>query len=187
MIEPVNILKSEYKKLDDETAGKSAVNEIQSALGTAIAEAICQAGFYSVPTASDAALKLSLTAGGKEYVIATINYNLDLQLQPGESVTYSTDGAGSSVQSKIHHKADGTAEHTATAINLNGSGKSFVTHAELDSALQTLVGALNTHIHPTPAGPSSPPSAAGTIPPPGIGLFTLNISSAATTTVKTGG
>lgn len=62
-------------------------------------------------------------------------------------------------------------------ITLNGDSKTFVTHAELDSALQTFISSLNAHTHPTPSGPSSAP----TVP------LTLNISSAATTTVKTGG
>ena len=186
-MEPVTVLKSEYKKYTDEEQNKSAVCEISSALGTAIVEAMQKAGVASVPTAGDNAIKISLSAGGKEYLIASINYNFDLHLQPGETAVYSTDADGTSVQSKTHYKQDGTVENTGTAINLNGSDKSFVTHAELDSALQTLVGALNTHIHPTPSGPSSPPSEAGTIPSPGIGLFTLDISSSATTTVKTGG
>lgn len=65
-----------------------------------------------------------------------------------------------------------------SAVNINGSSKAFVTHAELNSALQSFMTALNLHTHPTAAsGPPSPPTAP----------MSLNISAAATTTVKTGG
>lgn len=65
-----------------------------------------------------------------------------------------------------------------SAIELNGNTKSFVTHAELDTALQGFITALNLHVHATAAvGPPVPP----TVP------MTLNIASSATTTVKTGG
>lgn len=64
-----------------------------------------------------------------------------------------------------------------TAIELNGNTKTFVTHAELNTALQTFMTALNLHTHPTAGtGAPSPP----TVP------MTLDISLATTTTVKTG-
>ena len=63
-------------------------------------------------------------------------------------------------------------------VELNGADKTFVTHAELDTALQTFITALNLHTHPTAAvGAPSPPTAS----------MSLDISGAATTTVKTGG
>jgi len=67
---------------------------------------------------------------------------------------------------------------TCDAIELNGNGKKFVTHSELNTALQTFITALNLHTHPTAAvGSPSPPTSP----------MSLNIASAATTTVKTGG
>lgn len=70
-------------------------------------------------------------------------------------------------------------------VNVNGDNKSFVTHAELDSALQTFMNALNLHIHTTTAtvGPTAVP---GIISPPTVPM-TLNIAAAETQTVKTGG
>ena len=63
-------------------------------------------------------------------------------------------------------------------VELNGADKTFVTHAELDTALQTFISALNSHTHPTAAvGPPSPPTAP----------MSLDISASATTTIKTGG
>ncbi|MGD9678181.1 MAG: hypothetical protein AB7V16_07430 [Vulcanibacillus sp.] len=66
----------------------------------------------------------------------------------------------------------------ADSIELNGNSKQFVTHAELDSALQTFINALNLHTHPTAgSGPPSPPTSP----------LSINITSAKTTTVVTGG
>jgi hypothetical protein len=63
-------------------------------------------------------------------------------------------------------------------ISLNGSTKKFVTHTELDAALQTFITALNLHTHPTAAtGLPSPP----TVP------MSLDISASQTQTIKTGG
>ena len=63
-------------------------------------------------------------------------------------------------------------------ISLNGDLKRFVTHAELNTALQTFITALNLHVHATAApGPPVPP----TIP------MSLDISASQTTSIKTGG
>jgi hypothetical protein len=63
-------------------------------------------------------------------------------------------------------------------IELNGNTRTFVTHAELDTALQTFITALNLHVHPTAApGPPSVPFVA----------MSLNIATAETTTIFTGG
>ena len=73
---------------------------------------------------------------------------------------------------------DGNVKIDSPSISLNGDSKYFVTHAELDSAIQTFITALNTHVHPTAAtGPASPPL---------VGM-SLNIASAKTITIKTGG
>ena len=66
-------------------------------------------------------------------------------------------------------------------VDINGNDKRFVTFAELNTALQGLVNALNTHTHigvTTGGGTSGTPS-----PPP----FSLDITAAETQTVKTGG
>lgn len=63
----------------------------------------------------------------------------------------------------------------SNGIELNGNTKTFVTHAELDTALQLFVGALNTALGTKQNGTASP------------GTLTLDISAAETTTVKTGG
>lgn len=63
-------------------------------------------------------------------------------------------------------------------ISLNGDSKKFVTHTELNTALQTFMTALNLHIHTVASfEPSTPPTVS----------MSLDISSASTTTIKTGG
>lgn len=63
-------------------------------------------------------------------------------------------------------------------VKINGDSKNFVTHAELDAALQTFMTALNLHMHPTATpGPPSPPATP----------MSLDISAAKANTVKTGG
>ena len=67
----------------------------------------------------------------------------------------------------------------AGIVAINGDTKPFVTHAELDSALQTFILALNLHVH---SGVTTGPGASGPPTP-----MSINIATAATTTVKTGG
>ena len=68
---------------------------------------------------------------------------------------------------------------TKDKIELNGNSKQFVTWAELNTELQKLMTALNSHVHyviEEGANTNSPTK-----------LMTLDISSAKTTTVVTGG
>lgn len=74
-------------------------------------------------------------------------------------------------------------DEAGKVLKLFGDSKEFVTHAELDSALQSMVSGLNSnfslHMHPTAAvGPPSPPSS-------GLSA-SIDISSAKATKVKTG-
>jgi len=80
-----------------------------------------------------------------------------------------------SKDNEIYIDKTGNVSIKGKEINLNGNSKSFVTHAELDAALQIYVSAVNTLF----GTKKDEPSAAATL--------TLDISSAATTTVKTGG
>lgn len=70
------------------------------------------------------------------------------------------------------------------AIELNGNTKQFVTWTELNSALQSLILALNSHTHLVASvGAPTGPASASTPPI----TFSIDISSAQTTTIKTGG
>lgn len=108
--------------------------------------------------------------GDKRVVVAMQNYRIDINLAQGETAVYSTNADGDTVEAVQVFRADGT-------IEINGASKSFVTHAELDTALQALVTAINAHVHVETGASTAPP----TTP------MTLDISAAATTTVKTGG
>lgn len=65
-------------------------------------------------------------------------------------------------------------------IHLNGSSKTFVTHAELDTALQAFKGLINAHVH------TGGTLALGLTGAPSVPM-TIDISAAETTTIKTGG
>lgn len=62
-------------------------------------------------------------------------------------------------------------------VNVNGSAKSFVTYAELNTALNLFMGFLNAHTHPT-ATPG--------IPSPPTNPMVLDISASESTKAKTG-
>jgi hypothetical protein len=79
----------------------------------------------------------------------------------------------------LDHDGTKTRVINENGIEFNGNTKTFVTHAELDTALQTFMTALNAHVH-TSASSGSP-----TTPP--VSPMSLDISAAETTTIKTGG
>lgn len=102
------------------------------------------------------------------------NYKIQHNLSQGEIKIFSTNADGDTAQAEITLKADGSIIVTGNSVEINGNTKSFVTHAELDTALQTFVKALNLHVH----------GASGTPP---VTPMSINISTSATTSVKTGG
>jgi hypothetical protein len=63
-------------------------------------------------------------------------------------------------------------------VNINGDSRNLVTHAELNTALQTFITALNLHVHP---GVTS--GAASTAPPSPL---SIDISASKVNTVKVG-
>ncbi len=99
-------------------------------------------------------------------------------LEEGESVLYNDHGV------KLILLKDGTLEVTAKKIKLNGEGKQFVTHAELDAALQKNILQQIAHTHLSTA-PGSPTGVASASVP--VTNFSVDISASATTTVLTDG
>lgn len=85
----------------------------------------------------------------------------------------------------------GAGDITVTAsgnIEMNGNTKSFVTHTELDLALQGFITTLNTQLASIQAGAAAAIAASGLwLTPLVIGGIVLDISSSQTTTIKTGG
>jgi len=76
---------------------------------------------------------------------------------------------------EIYIDRTGVVSIKGTEIDLNGNSKSFVTHSELDAALQTYVTAVNAFFQTKLDGGGTP------------GTLSIDISAAKTTTVKTGG
>lgn len=153
--------------------GKTVVTSANGLGGQGIkAESYSPAGLVSRPPIESRGIFIPIAGRRYGVFIGFMNYNLpDVVLKDGETLLYSTTQGGSAFKSKVYLDDQGR-------INLNGDTKYFVTHAELDTALQAFKNALNTHTHPTAAtGPPSPP----TVP------LTLDISAAKTTTIRTGG
>lgn len=124
-------------------------------------------GVASAPTASDQGVEIPLQASSR-VVVATHNYHLDINVGPGQTTIYSTTPNGREVKARIALDNNGN-------IDLNGSDKALVTHAELNNALQVLVAEINAFF-------GTKADAAGA-----AAMLTLDISSAQTTTVRTGG
>lgn len=84
-------------------------------------------------------------------------------------------------EAKVKIEADaGTLKiSTEKKIELNGNTKQFVTWAELNSALQTVVGQIKAHTH-TVSGGAAPAS-------PDLQTLVLDITQAKTKTIVTGG
>ncbi|MFW6312269.1 MAG: hypothetical protein ACOC2N_00090 [Spirochaetota bacterium] len=130
-----------------------------------------QPGLMSRPPDGARGVYVPLRNGrGYGVVVATHNYRLVISPEPekGETVLYSTNADGDTVHAKIKLDASGN-------ISLNGNDKRLVTYEELNSALQSMVSAINTGFAAKLDGGGSP------------GTVTLNISAAETTTVRTGG
>ncbi len=124
-------------------------------------------GISSAPTKGDRVIEIPLGTGVR-VAVATHNYRIEVNPDSGETIIYSTNEAGDTVKSQI--KLD-----NAGNIDLNGSGKKLVTYSELNTALQTLVTAINTLFGTKLDGGGTP------------GTLILNISAAETQTVRTGG
>lgn len=149
--------------------GKAVVLKTKAAFVERTTELYHPPGISSAPIEKDIGAEIEL--GNVRLIIATHNYRIEVEPNAGEIIIYSTDSTGATVMSQLKLDNDGH-------IDLNGSSKTFVTHTELNTALQSFITALNLHTHPTAApGPVSPPSAP----------MSLDISGAATTTIRTGG
>ncbi len=84
-------------------------------------------------------------------------------------------------------EADTLKVTTKKKVELNGNSKQFVTWAELNQALQQLWTSIKAHTHPvsTAGGPTAQTGTAATSLD--LSTVTLDISSAKTTTIVTGG
>lgn len=116
-------------------------------------------GFDSNPTKDLTAIYAQTEEKGANVIIGYINKNQISEV--GETRLFSEDANGN-VVFYLHLKNDGTAE-------FNGAADNLVRFSELESGFNqlrddfnNLVTIFNAHIHPTPAGPSSPTATLGT-------------------------
>ena len=158
--------------------GKSAVMQAEGVEGQTMSTEVYQApGIMAIP--GDGTRGVWLPIGGSSrygVVIATQNYALNIEINAGETAIYSSTPDGKTVKALLKLKADGTVE-------MNGNTKRLVTWDELNTALQAMVGIINSHTHQGSAvGIGIPFTTATPLP-----ATTLDISTAKTTTLKTGG
>ena len=125
-----------------------------------------------------------MPVNGERLAVAYYDSNIGL-CESGEKRIYSRD-ADNNIKGEVFLKKDGSINVTGENINLNGNDKRFVTHAELDAALQLFMTALNTHTHLVAALPSAPPVLPIPTLIPTVPL-SIDISASKTLTVKTGG
>lgn len=151
--------------------GKAITIQVTNALGEDREIEFYQLpGIAAGPTAEDRAATIDMQ--GYRVAIASHNYRIEVEVESGALTLYSTNTAGDTVQARIDLD-------TAGNIDLNGNGRTLVTHAELDTALQGLISYINGHAHTgvsTGGGTSGPPAAPSSI----------DISAAEAATVRTG-
>lgn len=166
--------------------GKSVVATAEGVEGQTLTPEVYQApGVAAVPPDGSTAVYIPIGASGRYgVVIALQNYQITLDLSAGESAIYSTTPDGKTVKAKIvlddagniTHDADGNEIINAAEVHLNGDSKRLVTWQELQTVLTSLQTSLIGHVHPSNGTPS-----------PGLAALSLDISSAKTATIKTGG
>lgn len=165
--ELIKVASSAWKRWH--TSPGPAVTVIGTGLGAKSTDAEVYAPFGYVARPPVGAVGLFVPIGNRgRVIIAGANYRIDLQPDEGGAVIYSTNAAGDTVQAVLRLDANGR-------ITLNGATKRLVTYAELNSALQIFMTALNAKFATKLDGGG------------GAGGLTLNISAAETQTVRTGG
>lgn len=165
--------------------GEAVISQIKAQAGEErTVELWHSPGVVSIPTPDDRIAILGVGNGNHRIGIATQNYRIEHDLDTGETMIYSTNAAGDTVQATVKLDASGN-------IDLNGDSKRLVTFDELDTALAAfkssidtaIAGAITGHTH---AGVTTGPGTSG----PGVGAApatSLDISAAETATVRTGG
>jgi hypothetical protein len=171
------VVKSLFTRLRLMPAAAPVV-EVQGADGeTRDVELYHPPGISSAPTEGDSVVMVPIRAGYRVGV-ASRNYGVSVNVTAGAITVYSTNAAGDTIQARIDLDDAGNVAITPASgaeVKVSGDTKSFVTYAELNTALQTMVGAFNAALGNKTDGSGTP------------GAVTLDISASETTTVKTGG
>ena len=125
-------------------------------------------GIASAPTKGDRIITIPIGRSAFRIAIGTHNYRVEIDAGEGETIVYSTNASGSTVQASIKLGTDGN-------IEINGGSKRLVTYGELNTALQLMVTAINAGLAAKVDGGGTP------------GAVALDISAAQTTSVRTNG
>lgn len=147
-------------------------------------------GVSSRPTKGDRVLEVPIGQGVR-IAVASHNYDVEVEPDSGEIIIYSTNSGGDTVKAQIKLDDEGNMICTVdgNVIFDVGAGKHFdvegniynlVLYQALASELGKLQVALNAHTHSgvtTGSGASGPPATP----------ISIDISSAATETMRTGG
>lgn len=178
------VVKSLFKRRGN-APGKAVVVQLEAAASEERTVEMWHApGVSSAPTTDDRVLVMPIGRGSYKIAIVSHNYRVEVEPDAGETIIYSTNADGDTVQSTI--KLD-----NAGNIDLNGDSKKLVTYGELNTALQSfktsvdtaILSAITGHTH---AGVTTGPGTSG----PGAGAATptsLDISASQTSTLRTDG
>ena len=110
--------------------------------------------------------------GNRDYGVVIKSFNKSFRpkdLVEGEVCMYDWQGH------RITIKKDGTIKSEGNFFHMLGATQSFLNGDIFDTWLTSLKTWLITHIHPTPAGPSSPPSPVPAFPPGPTGHLSTKI------------
>jgi hypothetical protein len=147
--------------------GAAITIQVESQLGeTREIEYYQLPGISAGPTPQDRAATIDMN--GYRVAVASHNYRVEVEPEAGQVIIYSTNASGDTEQARISLNTDGT-------IDLNGTGKTLVTHAELNTALQLMLTTINANLGAKRDG-------GGT-----AGTATLDISAAEAATLRTDG
>jgi len=165
--------------------GKSAIATAEGFEGQTMETEVYQApGVFGLPPDGVRAVWVPI-GGSNRYglVLAVNNYQIEIDVSgKGGMAIYSTTSDGKTVKASIICQPDGKIIATGDTIELNGDDKQLVTWSELNTALSTFLTSLTTALTTTPIVGNGSPQ------PSWVGLPTsIDISSAKTTTIKTGG
>jgi hypothetical protein len=125
-------------------------------------------GVVGMPPDESVGIRVPIEGGSSDVVIAIKTKITPQDLSKGEAIFFSTDSAGETIKANIKVLGDGT-------IEFNGAEKRLVTWDELNTALQSMMSLINANFATKLDGGGSP------------GTATVNITTAKTTTLKTGG
>jgi hypothetical protein len=152
----VEISSTKIGQYPGDTSGDSIIATLKgSAEKGETAQVQGQTGIIGNPPKGAKGLRIRI--GSLDIIISSLNYKVALPANPGETKVYSTDPDGVEKAGTIYRN-DGSQE-------INGENDFAIRFSEMKAAFNELkqdlndaISTYNSHTHPTPSGPSSPPA-----------------------------